>query len=251
MAQTHTPPPNAFALPANRELATPTGSIIPHILLWLIQIITLSAPHFRGRRALFSCAIIFLAISALQNSHFTNDAKNAQPFALAWANWLATLEKILFSGDAGPEGSFWRVGHDVREAEAFSAFSFSKLKWALVLIFNLRGVRWNYEVKNVPKAPKALRKSHFIRTQLLSFEYYFLMADIMSNLWIRLYYTSPAGTVGQLDSKYLTILHPDWRWRLTKTLIFGPLPYYFMNVQYTLLSIPAVLLGMSQPQACL
>jgi hypothetical protein len=240
--------PDPFTLPRNSDLGTPTGSIVPHILLWVVQIVALAAPRFPGRRALSTSLIVFLAFAALRNAHFTDDPQSAQPFALAWANWLGTLEKILFSGKAGPEGSFWRVDHAVCEAEAFGAFSFAKLKWALVIIFNLRGVRWNYQVKNVPAALQGQRRGPFLRTQLLKFGYYLLMADIMNSLWIRLYYTGPDGTVGNLDSKYLSMLDPDWRWRLAKTLIFGPFPYYFMNVQYTVVSMPAVLLGFSRPE---
>ena len=75
------------------------------------------------------------------------------------------------------------------------------------------------------------------------------MADVVNGLWIRLFYTLAEGRPGGggFHSKFLTIRDPAWEWRLVKTLIWGPLPYYSINFQYTLLSMLAVMVGISGP----
>ena len=231
---------------ANRTVHESTDSIAPHILLWVAQLVALASPSFQGRREIFSAIIIFLALWSLKNADFTTTKDVAQFFALAWANYLSTLEKLLFSEPGGPEDSYWHIDKPSKEAASFPAFGFRKLKWAIVLITNLRGIRWNYQVKNVPTA-KTRSRTMFLFSQAIVLVYYFMMADVVNHLWVRLYYTPPDGRIGEVNSKYLTITHPDWRWRLAKTLAWGPLPYYMINIQYAIFSIFAVLLGLSQP----
>lgn len=231
----------------NRELHSPTGSIIPHILLWAAQLVALASPPFRNRRILFSVTIASLAVFSQIDPHFTNDIAVAQPFTIGWSVYLAVLEKILFSADPGPEANLWHVDKPAREALSYPAFGLSKLRWALVIMLNLRGVRWNFQVKNVPKAKPFTRRS-FLASQTLNLVYYVLMADLVVQLGIRLFYTGPDGRVGSLDSKYLTLQHRDWHWSFIKALVFGATPYYICSMQYTLFSIPAVLLGLSTPE---
>jgi hypothetical protein len=87
----------------NTTLKEPDSSILPHLLLWLLQIVALSGPRFRGRRITMSLAIAALALYCNLHPHFTNDFDLAQPFSLAWSFYLATLSKLLFSGPQGPE----------------------------------------------------------------------------------------------------------------------------------------------------
>jgi hypothetical protein len=54
--------------------------------------------------------------------------------------------------------------------------------------------------------------------------------------------------VGAVDSKFLTIKDADWTWRLVKTLIWGPLPYYLISFQYNLLSLVAVATTLSDAE---
>lgn len=231
----------------NRALAEPTGSITPHILLWLVQIVVLAAPKFRYRRFVCGSAIIGLAVASQINPYFTKDVSTAQPFTIGWANYLSTLEKVLFSGPGEWEGSFWHVDQPAREATAYTAFGFSKLKWALVLLINLRGIRWNFQVKNVPKAPRET-KWQFLRRQAVNVAYYLIMADLMVQLGIRFFYTLPDGRVGDMNTKYITLRHADWRWDFIKAFVFGATPYYMVCLQYNMFSLPAVLLGISKPE---
>lgn len=152
------------------------------------------------------------------------------------------------SADPCPEGSLWHVDKPAREALSYPALGPQKLRWALVIMFNLRGVRWNFEVKNVPKVKPFSRRS-FLVSQTLNLVYYVLMADLVVQLGIRLFYTAPNGQVGSLDSKYLTLRHAEWRWSFVRALVFGATPYYICCMQYTMFSIPAVALGLRKPEA--
>ena len=239
--------PQRFGSSANLQLHTPTGSIIPHVLLWAIQPLALASPPFRGRRILSVMTIIALAVSSQVHPHFTNDIALAQPFTISWSVYLATLEKILFAADTGPEASFWHIDKPAREAINYAAFSYQKLRWAIALMFNMRGIRWSHEVKNIQKASTSSR-SRFLVTQVMAFLYYGLAADLVVQLGIRWFYTAPDGQVGDLNSKYLTLRHSDWRWSFAKAYIFGATPYFICCMQYTLFSILAVLLGLSKPE---
>ncbi|MCJ1458991.1 hypothetical protein MMC28_009368 [Mycoblastus sanguinarius] len=236
-----------FRLTPNKTLRNPNGSIVPHILLWAVQLVALTSPPFRGRRTLCSVTILSLAILSQINPHFTNDIAIAQPFTIGWSVYLSTLEKILFSADPGPEASLWHVDKPAQEALSYAAFGLSKIRWATVIMLNMRGVRWNFEVKNIPKANKCSRR-WFLAFQSLNLVYYMLMADLVVQLGIQMFYTGPDGQVGSLNNKYLTLRHPDWRWSFVKALVFGATPYYICCTQYTLFSIPAVCLGLSKAE---
>jgi hypothetical protein len=231
----------------NRQLLKPTGSITPHILLWMVQIVALASPRFRCRRLVFAGAIIATAIASQINPHFTNDIALAQPFTIGWSNYLSTLEKILFSGPGEWEGSLWHVDKPPQEATAYSAFGYPKVRWAIALLINLRGILWNFQVKNVPAARRKTR-SAFLTGQLVNVLYYVVMADLMVQLGIRFFYTTPDGTIGALNTKYLTLRHRSWRWSFAKAFVFGAAPYYMVCLQYNMFSLPAVLLGISKPE---
>ena len=233
----------------NRELPPPHGSKLPHILLWIIQIVALASPRFRGRSALFSVAILVLAVIANIEPCFTNNIAEAQPFTIAWSNYLSTLEKLVFHGDAaGPEPDFYRLDHEPGEALGYTGFGPYKLLWSIVLLINLRGVRWSYQVKNVPFTRPGEKRRAFLLRQIPNVIYYSLMADLMVQLGIRLFYTPVKGSIGAVNSKFLTLRHHNWIWSFSKSLVFGAQPYYFVCLQYNLCSIPAVLLGLSKPE---
>jgi xanthosine utilization system XapX-like protein len=241
------PHQNATLLSPNTNLGlrVPTGSRTLHILLSIAQVAFLAGPRFPGRRAIASLTILGLLVGSQINPYFTDDLATAQPFSIEWATTLSVVEKILFAGPDGPEGSFWHIDKPVGEALAFSAFSFDKLKWALVLMVNMRGIRWNFQVKNVPPMKKTTRWN-FVVTQCLNLVYFAFMADLFTQLGIRLFYTTPNGPPP--DSKYLKLGHDDWRWSFLKAFVFGATPYYMLSMQYTMMSIPFVALHLSAPE---
>ena len=56
------------------------------------------------------------------------------------------MEKLLFSM---PERDTWRL--DRVEGEALSMPFPRKLKWSVAIYCNPRGVRWNHQIKDIPK----------------------------------------------------------------------------------------------------
>lgn len=230
----------------NTLLRDPIGSMMPHVLLMAIQLLALAGPPFRYRRELVAVATLGLGVTYLSRPHFTNDFGLAQPFSMAWSTYLATLEKL--AADGGPEACFWRIDKPTQEALSYPAFSWQKIRWALVMIFNMRGIRWNYQVKNVPPAPERGRRWRFLLNQVVALGYYMLMTDIFSQLGIHLFYTAPDGKVGAVNSKFVTLASPNLGWSFLKTLAFGTMPYYMIQTQYTAFSILAVLSGLSKPE---
>ncbi|KAI1912870.1 hypothetical protein LOZ53_003085 [Ophidiomyces ophidiicola] len=225
----------------------PPGSIIPHILLFMVQICALSAPIFPGRKILFTTTIIILAVVS-NFSPFTSDAGLAQFFSLAWPHYLSVLQKIIFAPYPGPEVTLWRIDRPAREALNFMPFGISKLVWAFIIWFNLRGIRWNFQVKNIPEGPRPNQgRWSFVAGRVLTFIRLIIMGDFLSRLAIQNFYTAPDGVVGTMNSRYLTTRHPNLMCRVYRTATVGMIPYTFMNLQYVGGAIVWVLLGISKP----
>ncbi|KAF2265215.1 hypothetical protein CC78DRAFT_462229 [Lojkania enalia] len=221
------------------ELRTPTGSIIPHLLLSTIQIITLITPPFTYRRHTFGTALVLIFLLSRIRPHFSNNMAIVQPFVLGVSTYLSVLEKVIFSDSRGPEYHFWRVDQPAHEALCFAAFGFRKLRWALSMQFNMRGIRWNYEVKNVPLMQKK-SKTDYLSKQLIGLLYYFIMGDAVSQLWVYIFFEN--------ESNATTLRHMSLIWSFVGTLAFGLMPYYVIQIQYVASAIIAVGLGISQPE---
>ncbi|KAF2677290.1 putative toxin biosynthesis protein [Lentithecium fluviatile CBS 122367] len=228
----------------NLVFREPKSSIAPHIALYLVQIIALASPPFRHRRAVFNTLIVSLAGYALTHPHFTNDMAMAQPFNIGWSFYLATLAKLNLSDP--PEANYWHIDKPAREATSYATFGWMKFKWAFMLMLNTRGIRWNHQVKNVPKLPKET-KTRFLLSQALKFVKNMVIADFLFQLGLRIFWTTPDGRVGAMNSKYMTLRHDDWRWSFVKCLVFGATPYFMMSMQYAQFAFLAVLFGFSQP----
>ncbi|KAL5364128.1 putative toxin biosynthesis protein [Aspergillus floccosus] len=223
------------------------GSIVPHLLLFAVQMAALAAPAFPGRRSICCFAIVVLAITANLN-RFTDDPGLAQFFSLAWPHYLSVLEKLWFSASPAPERFFWRIDRPEQEGRLMRPFGFSKLVWAFVIWFNLRGIRWNYQVKNIPEGPPPTQgKWAFVRGRVIAFIRLLLMADVLSQLATTNFYTSPDGSVGAVNSRYLTTRHSSFACQVYRTASVGLIPYTFMNLQYVGGAILWVTLGISQP----
>ncbi|KAF2276648.1 toxin biosynthesis protein [Westerdykella ornata] len=229
----------------NTKLRDPDSSIVPHVALYIVQIVALASPEFRGRRLLFSLTIIGLAVWTLTHPHFTNDFALAQPFNISWSFYLATLAKMLLN-DA-PERHYWRIDKPAKEATSYGAFGFKKLKWAIALMLNTRGIRWNYQVKNIPYQPKQM-KTQFLISQVFQFVKNMVIGDLLLELGRRFFYTTPDGRVGEINSKYLSLMSGGLGWSFLKVLVFGSTPYFMMSMQYAQFAFLAVLLGFSQPE---
>jgi hypothetical protein len=233
---------------ANDILTEPVDSILPHVLLYAVQLVTLVSPKFPGRRFVFSGILLALLVQAQLHPHFTEDISKAQPFCIQWSFLLASLEKLLLSGDEGPERHFWRIDAGKEEAESYPAFGLRKLKWAIAMFINQRGVGWNYEVKNVPQCTD-MKKSTFVRKQLVQLVKYYILADLCFQLGIWFFYTNPeTGIVGDIDSKLITLEYACPGWIFVTRYVFAATPYFALSMQYTLFSIIGVSLGLGTPK---
>lgn len=216
------------------------GSPIPHVLLLLSLIFSLAAPPFKFRRQLTSITVAALTVLAHTNAPFVQDLGNAQPWSLLWPNVLAVLTAIVVSGSDGPESKYWRVDRARCEAKGMRGFGLRKLRWATAFAISLRGVRWNHQVKNVP-APPPTTKAAFLVQQICDALTALVVTDVLLQLSIRLFWSRA------IDSKYHTIRDEDWWWSFSKAAVYGAGPYWFMRLQYDVLSLVAVGMGLSQP----
>lgn len=231
-------------------LQQPRGSIAPHLLILVVQIAALVGPRFRGRQEVTCITIVALSVLCHFNQ-FTNDIGLANLFALAWPHYLLTLANFLFTSADGPEADLWRVDRKPREAMSFPAFSLRKIKWALATLISLRGIRWNYEVRNVPKRVRSWEregKVRFLLLQLVDLAWMVLMADLLSQLGLRFFFTDPVTDKLYTNSKYLSIRSSDLLWSLAKSFVYGAGPYFFINMQYIVCSILAISIGLSKPE---
>lgn len=224
------------------ELREPDGSIVPHVLLAFTQIIALVSPQFPFRRHLFTAILVALFVASRVRPHFSNDPAVVQPFILGWSTFLSAMEKVMFSGEEGPEHHFWRIDRPAHEAEHLRAFGPMKLKWAAAMLFNMRGVRWNYEVKNIPPLPKSTKARYLVK-QVAYLLYYGMMADIVSQIWFQMFFAAGAD-----DTKYLSLKNGGLLRSFVARLTFSMMPYYMIQIQYVVFAIIAVGLGFSKKE---
>ncbi|KAF2675645.1 hypothetical protein K458DRAFT_397757 [Lentithecium fluviatile CBS 122367] len=76
------------------ELRESDGSIAPHILLALAQIIALLSPQFPFRRHVFTAILIALFAASRLRPHFSNNPAIVQTFVLGWSTFLSAFERM-------------------------------------------------------------------------------------------------------------------------------------------------------------
>ncbi|KAI1120231.1 membrane bound O-acyl transferase family-domain-containing protein [Nemania abortiva] len=232
------------------SLREPTGSISPHLLLLVGQVVVLAGPRFRGRRHM-TCTVIIILVIACHMNQFTQNLGLANLFALAWPHYLTTLINFAFASQDGPEEDIWPMKDAPRIASTFAAFSSRKVTWALSTMINLRGIRWNYEVPHLPKRVTVGQREsrlRFLLLQLIDIGWMLLMTDLLSQLGLKLFFVNPATKSLYLSSKFLSIRSSDTLWSIVKAFVFGAGPYFFINTQYLFCSILAVALGLGDPE---
>ncbi|KAK8157451.1 membrane bound O-acyl transferase family-domain-containing protein [Phyllosticta citrichinensis] len=184
-----------------------------------------------GRRWIAIGSLSIVAIWA-GLSPWTHDPGAANFAALAWPHWLATIEKFL-NNRPTPEAALWPIDKEPGVALSYTPFGFQKLKWAIALILNLRGIRYNFQVKNVqkPRFTSTQRGGviRFLLWQSIELAYFVIMGDLVAQLGSRLFFAPPPGQRGPPS-------------------LFGSGPYFFINMQYTLVSIVFVAIGVSKPE---
>ncbi|KAK8154306.1 putative toxin biosynthesis protein [Phyllosticta citrichinensis] len=156
-------------------------------------------------------------------SPWTHDPGAANFAALAWPHWLATIEKFL-NNRPTPEAALWPIDKEPGVALSYTPFGFQKLKWAIALILNLRGIRYNFQVKNVqkPRFTSTQRGGviRFLLWQSIELAYFVIMGDLVAQLGSRLFFAPPPGQRGPIDSMQLDLRDSDWRMSFLKALTF-------------------------------
>ena len=210
-----------------------------HALTPLIQILAFYVPPFKYRTLIFTPLILAFICITIWSAWASRNVEFQSLLMIQWPWYLATLEKLLF---ASPEQDFWRVDRSKGEA-ASMAMGLSKLQWSTALRFNLRGVGWNYQVKNVPHSTAPQTKWRFVLYQLGVYVKTYLILDILSMYSSRNFYHSP-----DVDLASLTIRDPSWFRSFMNAFYAGANVYHSIELSYTQGSILAVLLGFSQPK---
>ena len=148
----------------------------------------------------------------------------------------------MFSGDQGPEHHFWRNDRPEHEAEFLAAFGPRKIMWAISMLINMRGVRWNYEVKNVHRLPKS-SKTQYLMKQLGYLIYHLAMADIVTQVVYQMFLQ------GELhDAKSLSLRDGNTSQSFLARLCFGMTIYYMMQIIYGVCAMITVGLNISKKE---
>ena len=210
------------------------GSLLPHFFLPFAQILALSLPPFTGRSEIFVPSIAALAFLSYTNL-VTEDHTCRLAMLNQWWIFLATVEKLLFSN---VEEDYYRK--DRAKAEALSmSLGVEKIKWALSLLTNPRGIGWNFEVKGVPAADKPLSRRKFLRYQLSNYIKYFVITDLIHVYAVRQMHVSG------VEPSLLTIRSNTWSGSLLNAVFAGLKIYFPLQLAYTAGSIVTVLLNLS------
>ncbi|KAI9829498.1 MAG: hypothetical protein M1819_006318 [Sarea resinae] len=195
-------------------------------------------------------------LAVWQLKYLTDDSSRIMGISTLWSQALATVEKVLFASPRGPHWDYWQVV-DVREPRTRprslvlagpSSLSLSqRLKWALGLIFNPRGIGWNFQLKHVSAVNPSRLALIVGRTKALFWTV--LLVDLSTQVTLRTSFASSHGSVGKIDSRHITLRDPNFVRGFTRTLAFGSSAYLYMSMTHLLTSIVAVGTGLSAPQA--
>ena len=222
------------------QLVNPgNGNTLPHILLPLSQLLCLSLPPFRLRSAVFVPWILYLAYGTYTN-HMGDTVASRALSGMHWTVFLGTLCKLVW---ARPEHDFWRLDRIQGEGITMSAFSPRKLRWAASLVFNLRGIGWNWQVKGVPAHRAPQQKAQFLVYQFGDWVKYYIITDLLG-LYFETYHHAEGPALASLN---LWDQHSLAR-SAANALFAGAKLYYPIQMNYTLASMISVLLGVCEPK---
>lgn len=217
-------------------LTTTGGSLLPHLVLPIVQILALALPPFRYRATIFVPIIFFLVFLTWINL-FSPTVDTRLILLAQWPWYLGTVEKLLF---AQPERDYWHQDHN--SGEALSLAWLDKWKWAAALYCSPRGVGWNYQVKGVPPYRGPNSKAGFVLDQFKWLALCAIAIDAL-HLYSREYYYRPS-----VDPVDLTSYSKNWG-RSSVNAVHGLLtPYFGLNLMYGQIAIFCVLLGLGAPK---
>ncbi|KAL7414460.1 hypothetical protein BDY24DRAFT_385264 [Mrakia frigida] len=234
-----------WSKPTHKTPLNPFIAILPHLFLFL----ALALPPRPVRLPLRF--LFFPAIMVSQNwimNHYTTGLPVADygvnSFAVTMMFKAGDLlgehmlgpEQKFFKGPPGPVPSFLTSLMENEDGSMpvsrVPMGAWERVKWAVGLMTSMRGVGWNWQVRNVPPASQQPRKV-FVFTQSAKFCLLYIGMDLLSNfMQSHPYFTSRASIPPSsfLDAILIRV----------SALLAG---YGALNTQYTLLSVVGVAIG--------
>ncbi|KAI9699100.1 MAG: hypothetical protein M1836_003289 [Candelina mexicana] len=212
------------------------GSILPHLLLPVAQILALSLPPFKARATIFVPLIAGLAFVSYANM-VTEDYATRLAMVNQWCIYLATIEKLLFSN---VENDYYRTDRVKAEASSMS-FGLEKIQWALSLLTTLRGIRWSFQVKGVPAADNSLTKWQFLKQRLRYYIAYYVLTDLLHVYAVRQMY------LPGVEPRLLTLRASTWSRSFLNAGCAGLKIYSNLQLVYTTASLLSVFLDLTDP----
>ncbi|KIX08170.1 uncharacterized protein Z518_02826 [Rhinocladiella mackenziei CBS 650.93] len=160
--------------PPNRALQSGGGSILA---AHGIGTAALLLPQGRFRHVIVVPPLVWIAYNLRQHT----TGKTSEDYLTAVHVCMGCLKWIDFSVLRVPEQSLRRVRADgsVETAEEIQNMTvWSKLRWLLDLQSTMRGIGWNWRVKNVDDVPPDISRSRFVLEQVIRAGYCFAYIDI-------------------------------------------------------------------------
>ena len=216
-----------------------SASHSPHFLLPLVQILALALPPFENRALIFVPFIAGLAYASATNlAPYSNELRAV--FISQWPWYLGTIADLLF---AQPERQYWRLDRPKREAESMS-FGWEKLKWAVALWANPRGINWSYQIRGLRDGPAPNTKWRFLLHQLRWYLLCYLAVDVTMVYTSRHFY--PPG----VDTSTLTVRADTWLRSLYNSFHILFQVNFQLQYQYYVASMVTVLFDIAKPEVC-
>ncbi|KAF2810461.1 uncharacterized protein BDZ99DRAFT_312505 [Mytilinidion resinicola] len=164
---------------------------------------------------------------------------------------FAYIDRIVL---ANPDKEGWHKLTD-SDAESRSATpaapvgSFRRLWWSLLIFFNLRGVGWSYQVKNVPTAhPADYSRWKFVLRKLFLGATFFIIEDTLCS-WTA---STPWGSFRDVDG-FVPVGFQDsvsYQTRFLLSWTYILITYYTLEFINCVISVVLVTLHFANPSEC-
>jgi hypothetical protein len=220
-----------------------------HLSLLATQLLFHSASPFPTNNQIHITCTITLVVATHLVGPVSEKPADTQPYTILWPFWLGTIENCITAGHDLVEEHYWRTDRSPTEATCMTAFAPKKLGWATRLLLNSRLVGWNHQARNVPP-PRAGGRREFVLSQTFNFVKLLLATDLVLQLSVRLFSRAEDGS-NNVDIRALTIWNGGLIRSLLKATLFGAGLYFFMHIQYVVVSVVSVLTGLSEPRVSL
>ena len=222
----------------------PTEVLMGYLSLFTICIMSLALPLNANSYKLTTRLIILPAI--IYNTYhiyvscYTKVKTPGNRYGLpsnALGICLRSIDLFLFSGD------HYKTLFRLKKPITNNTF-IDRLKYSLEFWFTFRGIGWNWGSRKTPKVHKSnMPKLEFTMRHLVDFGYRYVIMDIIDN-YLR-YYGFFSSTPRMMND--LPLFHP---FRLVVGFLHGCFLWQIIEMAYSSLVIPCVLLNLSSTDEC-